>query len=147
LNLAFYDRRPALREFLDWHSLPNARYVGIFARYPDRTEIAGLAWLWNIKGEPGGRRADVCIVFRKQYWGQDITDGLTIQMINMAFADIDVLYMETPEWNKLAQALARRMGFTWFGPFPKWGTSCDRPTDAMIGYLEKSTWEKARSGS
>lgn len=141
IDSVFYDRKPSLSEFLGWLKLPNSKYLGGFVRMSNvgHQEIAGLGMLWNIHGEPGARRADAHLVFRRKFWGLNVVPDLTSQMIDYSFSTlgIDVLFATTSTKNRALLELTKSIGWTWHGPFPKYGMCHGKPGDAMIGYIQK----------
>lgn len=148
LSVVYYLGDPTLREFLDWHRNPRNIYLGafhtpIFASGEEgAVQLAGIGWLNSITDLGSHRKAEVGMIYFREFWGNGLPMEWTEMMLDFAFqeAGIGVVYGCTPTQNPLARRFAKALGMREFGPVPKYCAWRGQPSDAWFFSLTKEEW-------
>jgi RimJ/RimL family protein N-acetyltransferase len=150
LETVFYESIPSLSTYLSWLQNKTSRYLGCFIRPTldvDDVRLAGLSWLWDIRGPVGGRRCECGMVFFREWQRDHIPEELTEKTMDYAFGPcgIDVLYGITPVRNRAAILFSRRMGFKQTAPLPMYGSWHGEPEDVVMSFLTKEEYHGRRA--
>ncbi len=145
LDTVFYEGVPTITQFIGYLQRKESRYIGCFVRPTldnAPVELAGVGWLWDVRGPVGGVRAECGMVFFRKWQRSHIPEELTVKIIDYAFGpcNCDVLYGVTPVPNRAAVIFSKRMGFHQTEPLPKYGSWHGEPADAILSYLTKENW-------
>ena len=149
LDTVFFQHVPTLKEFISWLEAKDNVYLGCFVRNDSsQAVLAGMAWLWNVRGVPGARIADGGGCFFREYWRDRITERLTEKSIEHWFGvvGLDAVYGWSLAENRAALRIVKRLGFTVSPPLPKFTSKQGHPADAVISYLTADTWRALRHG-
>lgn len=95
-------------------------------------EVVPMQAIYYMTGVTPNGNADVTlVVFERKLLGQR---ELYLQMIQRMMLDFNLCRVTAmiPDWNTIAQNLARRIGFTLEGVLRKWGRSNGAPNDVLI---------------
>ena len=149
LDTVFFQKVPTLKEFVGWLESPANRYLGCFIRDESgKAVLAGLGWLWNLRGSPGGRVADCGLCTFREFWHDRIPERLTASLLDYSFGPekLDVLFGWSLADNRAVLIHAKRMGMTLLPKIPKFASCKGVPADVVISYIEKEDWLRRRYG-
>jgi RimJ/RimL family protein N-acetyltransferase len=147
LETVFFSHVPTLKEFIGWLEAKDNRYLGCFIRNDaHEARLAGLAWLWSIRGGSGGRKADCGFVIFREYMHHRIPLRLIEKTLEYSFEteNLDILYGLSLADNRATLIFGRRLGFTFLPPLPKFASYHGVPADAVMSYLTREDWRVQR---
>jgi RimJ/RimL family protein N-acetyltransferase len=147
LETVFFQHIPTLKEFIGWLEARDNRFLGCFVRNDaNQAVLAGLAWLWNIRGAPGGRKADCGFVVFREFMHHRLPLRLIEKTLEYSFEveNLDVVYGLTLADNRPVLIFGRRLGFTFLPPLPKFASKQGVPCDAVMSFLTREDWRVQR---
>jgi RimJ/RimL family protein N-acetyltransferase len=149
LDTVFFQKIPTLKEFIGWLESPSNRYLGCFIRDESgKAILAGLGWLWNLRGVPGGRSADCGLCIFREFRHDHLPEKLTAKLLDYSFGveKLDMLYGWSLANNRAVLIHAKRMGMTLLPKIPKFASCKGLPADVVISYISKDDWLRRRYG-
>jgi RimJ/RimL family protein N-acetyltransferase len=147
LDTVFFQHIPTLKEFIGWLESPTNRYLGCFLRRESGEPVlAGIGWLWNLRGMPGGRLADCGICTFREFWHDHLPEKMTAQLLDYSFwvEKLDILYGLSLAENRAVLIHAKRMGMTLLPRLPKFASHHGQPADCVMSFISKEDWLKRR---
>lgn len=149
LPVIFYEGVPGLKWFLQWFAAVDAQIFGCFATPAGGggdPVLAGLGWFIGIKELNGVRRADIGMVFFREWQIENLPAEWCQEMIDFGFhrLGLDAIYGATPELNRAACMFSVRMGFHQAGPIPMACSWKGKACGLIMSTMTRDMWSQEK---
>lgn len=145
----YHESVPSLSWFVEhFTKARGVEVLSITKRIRDGSMVTcGLGWL-NSRTNVGGAftKMEVGYAFFEKHHALRTTIPATRLAIEFAFRflGIESMFGTTPEHNRGALAVARRVGFTLHGPIPHFSVWKGKPCAVWISSMNKNQWEQLK---
>lgn len=150
LRYIFYAGEPSLYWFLDRYAkTKSTEVIACFKEDENRKlEMVGLSWFNSREKVANLYDKAECgnAYFRKFHNYLDTTKAARLMTeFSFRYLGIDALFGCTPEKNRAAMLLAKRVGFEVWGPVPMYTAWEGEPCGAWISCLTRARWEELKN--
>jgi RimJ/RimL family protein N-acetyltransferase len=150
IDIIWHDRRPSLREVLEWHRNPTNVFFACYAHSIDSgvKSIIGLVWANSIKTVGDRKIGEVGMAFLKPWQRDGIPQECADMGLEHLFQNesLDAVFGTTPAPNRAAVRFAIKLGFDKIGIAPFFVRYDGVAVDAVLSVLTKDKFYKPASG-
>lgn len=127
-----------LNRFISY-SMNKPMLVGAIKGEGQKLETCAYAWLYNVEGSRGARKAFCGFTFFRPFWGRREVRTIAKMALQYWFKDleVDVLFGTVARTNRIAQNFASKLGFDVSVSVPNWFIHNGQFRDGVLASLTK----------